>query len=216
MPDTHAPQATVCQLDGGFRREARSLLYNAYRHEPTFAYLFEAQRPGYERRLRTWVREWVRQHFYLQLPAIGLLLDDRLIALALIVPPRRRLGVVDSWAWRLRMMLGTGLCCTRRFMDYQAALAGCLPTDPVHVLPLLGVHPQFQGRHYGEQLLQAVHDWCAEDPTTQGVVLDTGNEHYLAFYQRQGYEEIGEIAVGPIRERVFFHPNPSSSKATLV
>jgi GNAT superfamily N-acetyltransferase len=81
----------------------------------------------------------------------------------------------------------------------------------VHVLPLLGVHPQFQGRHYGEQLLQAVHDWCADDPDTQGVVLDTGNEHYLDFYQRQGYEEIGEIAVGPIRERVFFHPNPRSS-----
>ncbi len=42
MPDTHAPPATVCQLDDGFSREARSLLYNAYRHEPTFAYLFEA------------------------------------------------------------------------------------------------------------------------------------------------------------------------------
>jgi hypothetical protein len=69
------------------------------------------------------VREWVRQHFYLQLPAIGLLVDDRLIALALIVPPQRRLGVADSWAWRLRMMLGTGLRCTRRYLDYQAALA---------------------------------------------------------------------------------------------
>lgn len=62
--------------------EARSLLYNAYRHEPTFAYIFEAQRPGYERRLRVMVREWVRQHFYLQLPAIGLLVEDRLIAMA--------------------------------------------------------------------------------------------------------------------------------------
>ena len=28
------------------------------------------------------------------------------------------------------------------------------------------------------------------------------------FYKRQGYEEIGEVAVGPIREHVFFHPNP--------
>ncbi|MEG1080979.1 MAG: GNAT family N-acetyltransferase, partial [Pseudomonas sp.] len=45
-----------------------------------------------------------------------------------------------------------------------------------------------------------------------GVVLDTGNEHYLAFYQRQGYQEIGEIAVGPVREHVFFHPNPVSSQ----
>ncbi|MDH1143701.1 GNAT family N-acetyltransferase [Pseudomonas mosselii] len=214
MPDVIAAPARTCLLDAGYAREARSLLYHAYRHEPTFAWLFEGQRPGYERRLRVMVREWVRQHFYLQLPAIGLLLEDCLIGLALIVPPQRRLGVADSWAWRLRMILGTGLRCTRRYLDYQAALAGCLPGDNVHVLPLLGVHPQFQGQHYGEQLLQAVHDWCAEDASTEGVVLDTGNAHYLAFYQRQGYEEIGEIAVGPIRERVFFHPNPRSSRVT--
>ncbi|WP_079227858.1 GNAT family N-acetyltransferase [Pseudomonas putida] len=215
MLEATAAQARICTLDDGYSREARSLLYNAYRHEPTFAYIFEGQRPGYERRLRVMVREWVRQHFYLQLPAIGLLLEDRLIALALIVPPQRRLGVADSWAWRLRMLLGTGQRCTRRYMDYQAALASCLPTGQVHMLPLLGVHPQFRGHHYGEQLLQAVHDWCAEDPNTQGVVLDSGNEHYLAFYARQGYEEIGEVAVGPIRERVFFHPNPVSSMSSI-
>lgn len=144
MPETTAAPARVCLLDDGYSREARSLLYNAYRHEPTFAYIFEAQRPGYERRLRVMVREWVRQHFYLQLPAIGLLVEDRLIALALIVPPQRRLGVADSWAWRLRMMLGTGLRCTRRYMDYQAALASCLPTDQVHVLPLLGCTRSFR------------------------------------------------------------------------
>lgn len=213
MPETIATTARTCLLDEGYAREVRSLLYHAYRHEPTFAWLFEAQRPGYERRLRVMVREWVRQHFYLQLPAIGLLHDDRLIGVALIVPPQRRLGVADSWAWRLRMILGTGLRCTRRYLDYQAALAGCLPSEQVHVLPLSGVHPQFQGQQHGEQLLQAVHDWCAEDLSSDGVVLDTGNAHYLAFYQRQGYQEIGEIAVGPIRERVFFHPNPVSSKS---
>ncbi|MCF8969868.1 GNAT family N-acetyltransferase, partial [Pseudomonas carnis] len=29
-------------------------------------------------------------------------------------------------------------------------------------------------------------------------------------YKRQGYEEIGEVAVGPVREHVFFHPNPQA------
>ena len=57
MPETTATLARICQLDDGYSREARSLLYNAYRHEPTFAYIFEAQRPGYERRLRVMVRE---------------------------------------------------------------------------------------------------------------------------------------------------------------
>lgn len=213
MPESTAAPARICMLDNGFSRESRTLLYHAYCQEPTYTSLFEAQRPGYERRLRTMIREFVRQHFYLQLPAVGLLVDDRLVGMALIVPPRRRLGVTDSWAWRLRMLMGAGRRCTRRYLDYQAALAGCMPTEQVHVVPMLGVHPQFQGKHYGEQLLQAVHDWCAEDPDTQGVVLDTGNEHYLSFYERHGYQEVGEIAVGSVRERVFFHPNPSYAQS---
>jgi hypothetical protein len=42
------------------------------------------------------------------LPAIGLLVNDRLIGIALIAPPQRRLGITESWAWRLRMVLSTG------------------------------------------------------------------------------------------------------------
>ncbi|BFO04668.1 Predicted acetyltransferase [Pseudomonas putida] len=215
MPDVTAASARVCLLDDGYHREVRSLLYHAYRHDPTLAYVFEAQRPGYERRLRMMLREWVRQHFYLQLPAIGLLVDDRLVGLALIAPSLRRLGVTDSWAWRLRMILGTGIRCTRRYLDYQAALSSALPPGRVHVLSLVGVHPRYQRQRYGEQLLQAVHDWCSEDPQSQGVVLNTGNAHFLAFYQRVGYQEVGEIAVGPIRERVFMRPNPMSVETAI-
>lgn len=213
MPDDIRATARTCLLDKGYRREVRAVLYEVYRQEPTVAYLFEAQRPGYERRLRAMIRAWVRQHFYLQLPAVGLMVEDRLAGVALIVPPLRRLGVADSWMWRLRMIIGTGLRCTRRYLDYQAALVGSLPSDQVHMLPLLGVHPDFRSQQHAEQLLQAVHDWCAEEPGSHGVVLDTGNARYLAFYKRQGYQEIGEIAIGPVTERVFFHPNPLSSRS---
>ena len=80
------------------------------------------------------------------------------------------------------------------------------PADRGVGLPAALGHQPVQGRP--EQLLTALHDWCAEDAGSQGVVLDTGNPHYLEFYKRQGYEEIGEIAVGPVREHVFFHANP--------
>ena len=82
--------AEIRLLDGGYAREARSLLYQAYRHEPTFAYLFEVGRPGYEQRVRATVRELVQQHFLQEQPAIGLLIDDRLVGIALIAPPQRR------------------------------------------------------------------------------------------------------------------------------
>jgi GNAT superfamily N-acetyltransferase len=208
MPETTRDDAQVVMLSASYAGEVRSLLYHAYRHEPTFAYLFEAQRSGYEQRVRATVRELVKQHFFQELPGIGLLLDDRLIGLALIAPPQRRLGVTESWAWRMRMVLSAGFRCTRRYLDYHEAVLACLPGDAVHMLPLLGIHPQFQGQHHGEQLLTAVHNWCAEDEHSKGVVLDTGNPRYLEFYKRQGYEEIGEVAVGPVVEHVFFHPNP--------
>jgi GNAT superfamily N-acetyltransferase len=108
----------------------------------------------------------------------------------------------------MRMLLSTGFRCTKRYLEYHEAVITSLPPGPYHVLPLLGVHPQYQGQQLGEQLLEALHNWCAEDASSQGVVLDTGNPHYLAFYQRQGYEEIGQVAIGPIIEHVFYHPNP--------
>ncbi|BAN48963.1 N-acetyltransferase [Metapseudomonas resinovorans] len=198
----------VRMLDRGYAREARSLLYHAYRHEPTFAYLFEAERAGYDQRVRATVRELVQQHFLEDLPAIGLLIEERLVGIALIAPPVRRLGITESWGWRLRMLLTTGLRCTRRYLDYHDAVLACLPPGPCHVLPLLGIHPEFQGRHLGEKLLESLHNWCAEDDSSQGVVLDTGNVRYLDFYKRQGYAEVGEVALGPVVEHVFFHPNP--------
>ena len=200
--------AEIRQLDGGYAREARSLLYHAYRHEPTFAYLFEAGRTGYDQRVRATVRELVQQHFSEDLPALGLLIDDRLIGMALIAPPQRRLDITESWGWRMRMLLTTGFRCTRRYLEYHDAVLACLPPGTYHLLPLLGIHPEFQGQHYGEQLLEALHNWCAEDGSSQGVVLDTGDEHYLDFYKRQGYQEVGQVAIGPIVEHVFFHPNP--------
>ncbi len=92
MPETSTAIADIHMLDGGYSREARSLLYQAYRHEPTFSYLFEAERPGYEQRVRATVRELVKQHFLQDLPAIGLLVNDRLIGIALIAPPQRASG----------------------------------------------------------------------------------------------------------------------------
>ena len=208
MTQTSNATAQIQLLDGGYSREARSLLYQAYRHEPTFRFLFDVDRRGYEQRVRATVRELVKQHFLQDRPGLGLLVNDRLVGVALIAPPMRRLDITESWAWQLRMVLSTGLRCTRRYLEYHQAVLACVPGDAVHMLPLLGIHPEFQGQHYGEQLLEAVHNWCAEDEHSEGVVLDTGNLRYLEFYKKQGYVEIGEVAIGPVREHVFFHANP--------
>jgi GNAT superfamily N-acetyltransferase len=215
MPELPSETAEIRQLDSGYSRETRSLLYLAYRQEPSFAHLFESGRSGYEHRVRSTIRQLVKQHFLQEMPALGLFVADRLVGAVLIAPPQRRLGITDSWAWRIRMLMSTGLRGTQRYLEYYHDVLACAPSEAVHVLPLFGVHPDFQGQRYGEQLLHALHDWCAEDKNSEGIVLDTGNGHYLEFYQRQGYEEIGEVAVGPVRERIFFHPNPHVSLGSV-
>lgn len=215
MPELPSETAEIRQLDSGYSRETRSLLYLAYRQEPSFAHLFESGRSGYEHRVRSTIRQLVKQHFLQEMPALGLFVADRLIGAVLIAPPQRRLGITESWAWRIRMLMSTGLRGTQRYLEYYHDVLACAPSEAVHVLPLFGVHPDFQGQRYGEQLLHALHDWCAEDKNSEGIVLDTGNGHYLEFYQRQGYEEIGEVAVGPVRERIFFHPNPHVSLGSV-
>jgi GNAT superfamily N-acetyltransferase len=215
MPELPSETAEIRQLDSGYSRETRSLLYLAYRQEPSFAHLFESGRSGYEHRVRSTIRQLVKQHFLQEMPALGLFVADRLVGAVLIAPPQRRLGITESWAWRIRMLMSTGLRGTQRYLEYYYDVLACAPSEAVHVLPLFGVHPDFQGQRYGEQLLHALHDWCAEDKNSEGIVLDTGNGHYLEFYQRQGYEEIGEVAVGPVRERIFFHPNPHVSLGSV-
>ncbi|MDV7212288.1 GNAT family N-acetyltransferase [Azotobacter beijerinckii] len=206
MPMT-AP-AEVRLIDGGYFRESCSLLYQAYRHTPTFAYLFESDRPGYEQRVRATVRELLVRHFADALPALGLLLGERLIGVALISPPQRRLEITESWSWRMRMLLTAGFRCTRRYLDYHEAVIACLPPGAYHMLPLLGVRPEFQGWHYGEQLLEALQRWCAEDVNSRGIVLDTGDPHCLEFLRRQGYREVGQVELGPVHEHILVHPGP--------
>lgn len=154
------------------------------------------------------MRELVNQHFAEEQPAIGLLVDDRLVGIALIASAAaapghyRKLELADAHVADRRFPLHPPLS---RLPRSRAGLpaAGAFP----HVAAA-GHTPGISGQHSGEQLLQALHNWCAEDDSSQGVVLDTGNPHYLEFYRRLGYEEVGEVAVGPIIEHVLFHPNP--------
>jgi len=202
--------AEVRLIDGGYSRECCSLLYQAYRRTPTFSYLFEAERPGYEQRVRATVRELLSRHFADDLPALGLLLGERLLGVALISPPQRRLEITESWGWRMRMLLTAGFHCTQRYLDYHEAVIACLPPGSYHMLPLIGVRPEFQGWHYGRQLLGALHRWCGDDSNSRGIVLDTGDPHHLAFLRRQGYQEVGQVTLGPVCEHILLHSNPGA------
>jgi ribosomal protein S18 acetylase RimI-like enzyme len=203
---TEETVARVVRLDASALSEAKAILYRAYKHEPTFKYLFEYPRPGYGQRLRATIRELLSLHFATDQEVVGLALDNHLIAVALIGSPDIRLNLTKQFSWRARMMLTAGMDCTWRYMDYHRQIHKHVPEGVHHELPLFGVDTHYRNMGYGRQLMQALEDICAQNPKSKGVILDTGNARYLNFYKSIGYQVLGVVKLGTIVESILFKP----------
>ncbi len=203
---TEETEARVVRLEAGAFTEAKAILYRAYKHEPTFKYLFDAKRPGYDQRVRATIRELLSLHFANQQDVIGLALDSHLIAVALIGSPDMRLSVSSQFNWRMRMLLTAGFDCTSRYIDYHKQIHACLPSGHYHELPLLGVDSPYRNMGYGKQLLQSIERICRENPRSVGIALDTGNSRYISFFNEMGYETVGNVQLGDVTESVLFKP----------
>lgn len=209
-------EPVVVRLDGTAISEAKSILFQAYRHEPTFHYLFDHRRPGYEQRVRATIRELINLYFDLNQDAVGLMLNQTLVAVAFIGDPELRLNLADQLSWRLRMVLTTGFSSTRRYLDYHEQIKALLPQPQAHQLPLMGVHPKYQNRGFGRLILETVERLCAENPRGSGLVLDTGNSRYLQFYESMGFHSLGKIQLGEYEDYVLFREvGPVTSKVHI-
>ncbi|EON92447.1 N-acetyltransferase GCN5 [Marinobacter lipolyticus SM19] len=198
------PEPVIVRLDESARNEAKSILFHAYLREPTFQYLFDHRRPGYEQRVRATIRELIDLYLDLNQESIGVMLDNTLVAVAFIGDPDLRLNLADQISWRIRMVLTTGFACTRRYLDYHQKIKEMLPQPLAHQLPLMGVNPQYQNRGFGRLLLSAVERLCADNPRGSGLVLDTGNSRYLPFYESEGFRSLGKIRLGDFEDHVLF------------
>lgn len=197
-------EPAIVRLDTSARNEAISILVSAYRNEPTFQYLFDHRRPGYEQRVRATVRELIDLYFELDQDAIGVMADDTLVAVAFIGEPELRLNLAEQISWRIRMVLTAGFACTRRYLDYHEKIKEMLPQPLAHQLPLMGVNPKYQNKGYGRMLLSTVEKLCAENPRGSGLVLDTGNSRYLPFYESEGFRSLGTIRLGDFEDHILF------------
>lgn len=196
--------STIVRLDVSARNEAIAVLVKAYRDEPTYQYLFNHRKPGYRQRVRATIRELIDLYFELNQEAVGILADDTLVAVAFIGEPELRLNLTHQISWRLRMVLTAGFASTRRYIDYHERIAALLPQEQAHQLPLMGVSPAYQGRGYGRMLLKTVEKLCEDNPRGAGLVLDTGNNRYLPFYESEGFRSIGTVQMGDLEDHILF------------
>lgn len=199
-------QAKIVRLDASASAESRSILFHAYRDEPTFKYLFDAKRTGYYQRVRATLRELVDLHFAHNQDVIGLSVSNSLVGVALVGSPSVRLDLAEQINWRIRMMLTAGLSSTRRYIDYHQQVKSTLPGEEHHSLPLMGIKASHQRQGYGRILLEAVEKLCRENPRSSGIGLDTGNTRNINFYESLGYKTVGEVQLENFTETVLFKP----------
>ena len=67
------------------------------------------------------------------------------------------------------------------------------PRAPHLYLATIGTDPSVQGRGYGSALMRVVLDRCDTDGMPSYV--ESSKESNIAFYNRHGYELVGEIVV---------------------
>ena len=201
----------VVRLDERCDRQARSLLYHSYRHEPTFQYLLDAHRPGYKQRIRATIRELIRLHFERGETVLGIVnrQDQRVLGVAFVSDVGLKMDISRQFRWRLKMTLTAGFEGTRRFIQYYNDVQNSLPNKHHRVVSLIGIHPEFQKQGLGRKLMEAVHAISDSDSESIGLFLDTGNNRYLDFYQSLDYQRFTEIPVGELKEYVLFRPNPN-------
>ncbi len=197
-------EARVVRLEVSALSEAKAILYRAYKHEPTFQYLFDSKRPGYDQRVRATIRELLSLHFASNQEVIGLALDNHLIAVALVGSPNVRLDLSKQFSWRMRMMLTAGMDCTWRYINYHKQVHALLPDGEHHELPLIGVDGKYRNMGYGKKMMQSLEDICHQNSKSKGIALDTGNARYLNFYKSIGYKVVGTVKLGDINESVLF------------
>ncbi|MGI0116542.1 GNAT family N-acetyltransferase [Zooshikella sp. RANM57] len=202
----HADELAIIEVGAETEREARSLLFHSYSQEPAYQYLLNAEKTGYEQRVRAVIRETVNLHFAEQQPVLAMYKASRVIGFAFILTPSMTADLYNHFRWRWRMILTAGFSATERFLDYRRQVEAILPKQRLHRLAFIAIHPQHQHQGYGLQFMNSIHEYCAKDKNSVGVVLDTGNPRYIAFFERIGYQSLGSVHVGDIIENVFFRP----------
>eukprot|EP01026_Neomeris_dumetosa_P012316 TRINITY_DN14301_c1_g1_i11.p1 TRINITY_DN14301_c1_g1~~TRINITY_DN14301_c1_g1_i11.p1 ORF type:complete len:161 (-),score=9.87 TRINITY_DN14301_c1_g1_i11:50-532(-) len=131
---------------------AGSILYLAYHDDPLFVDIFQAEKEGYESRLRSAIREELNAFWIARQPMIGLFEGERLLAVACLISPNSAFGPGRFWHWRLKMLLTAGFFGTKQMVDKEQKVREHMPVENFHMLSFIGVHPDHQHRHIIEHV----------------------------------------------------------------
>lgn len=190
---------------------AGSILYQAYHDDPLFVDIFQAEKEGYESRLRSAIREELSAFWQARQPMIGLFEGERLLAVACLISPNAAFGPGRFWHWRLKMLLTAGFFGTKQMLDKEYKVREHMPVEQFHMLSFIGVHPDHQHRGLGHILMSAVDSVMIEDPSSKGVGVYVTLPKCLSFFEDGQYEHVEDLEVGHITGQLMFRERPESN-----
>jgi ribosomal protein S18 acetylase RimI-like enzyme len=197
---------TAAYLSADDLKVAASILYNAYFDDPLFVDIFNAEKEGYEARLRSAIREEINAYWDAEQALIGLFEDERLLAVTCLTKPDTAFGAGKFWHWRLKMLLTAGYVGTKQMIAKEEKVREKIPATNYHMLSLIGVHPDYQAMGLGHVLMSAILGLLVEDETSEGVGVLVTLDKCNSFFKDGEFELIEEISVGKITGKVMFRP----------
>jgi len=196
----------VVKISRANMSQAQSLLCDAYKDNEFTQHMFNADKRGYEQRLRGFIHEELLLHFSLSNISIALALDERLVGVAMVSRADLPLSMATNWRWRMGMYSVVGVLYTERLRSYYKAVQKSLEHKNNYWISLMGLHHDFQHHGYGHALVEAVHEECEKEPNYCGISVDSIDAQYKHFFQSMGYAKEAELNVANMTMDVLFHP----------
>jgi GNAT superfamily N-acetyltransferase len=194
----------VVDLGREHLREAAAVLTRALTPYPTMRWVCRAEEPGFEDRLQAVYELALRMQGMEGQPSLGILEDGRLVAVAILHDPDRRLTFRSALGGLLGGVLSPARSTLARGNRYENAITRERPSDPHHFLSVIGVEPGDQRRGYGRALMDAIHARADRDSRSSGVCLDTCSPANRSYYESFGYEVIARCPTGPLEQWILF------------
>lgn len=192
----------VRSLDPADGPDAIDVLMDAFPRDPWMEFCFLGAEPGHADRMRGYCEAGHRWHTALGFPVYTAYADSRVVGVAYVMGPNPM--IPDEPALLPAMRESCGAEAVERFVRCNEATEAKMPDAPAHCIALIAVRQKNQGEGIGGRLLEEVVADATADPTSAGVVLETGNPNNLAFYGRYDFKVVGQARVESLALHILF------------
>ena len=187
---------------------AADCLAAAFADDPQMAFFFAGDPPLRQDLVTEFFSILMAARLALGMPVLLLKSEGRILGAAMGYDTQRPEWLPTHQArWALLQQRQASMAS--RFERADAISEEYKPQEPHFYLGVLGVHPSMQGKWAGCALIKAYCDLAEGDPVSAGTFLETAQRKNLAFYERCGFQRLGQGELAPGKPFwCLFRPKP--------